>query len=286
MQVGMKKPIVKQVAVFLSITTVISAGTFVWMFSGVEDSIEAVLLMMFTPGISAVLTVLIVGERLKTLGWRLGKARYLLLACLVPLLVSILGYGVAWLSRYADFTTERVVNYRWAEMLGFELPVSFLIGILAKLILAGLVTAVVVFGEEVGWSGFLTLKLRMVASVPVTSIVVGSYWAIWHYPAIVGGFYGTGTPLYVSLPGFTLVLIGASFARTVLVERAGSLWPGVLVHASHNVILMGIFREMTADTGVVDVDYLVSETGVFLGLVYVLVGVFFWRFMKRSEGTA
>ncbi len=79
---------------------------------------------------------------------------------------------------------------------------------------------------------------------------------------MVGGFYGTGSPLWVALPGFTMVLVGVSFVRTVLTEKSKSLWVGVFLHTSHNVILM--FREMTVDKGYA--NCLVSETGGFLGL--------------------
>jgi membrane protease YdiL (CAAX protease family) len=106
-------------------------------------------------------------------------------------------------------------------------------------------------------------------------LVVGVYWAIWHYPAIIGGFYGSGTPLWVALPGFTIGLIGASFVRTVLVSKSKSLWTGVVLHVMDNVILMGIFYEMTVKKGYA--GYLVSETGVFLGIVYIIIAVIFWR---------
>ena len=115
----------------------------------------------------------------------------------------------------------------------------------------------------------------------MTSLLVGGYWALWHYPAIIGGFYGTGTPLWVALPGFTLVLVGASFLRTVLVRKSESLWAGVILHVSHNVIVMGMFYDMTVKRGYA--GYLVSETGVFLGLVYLLIAVIFWRIQGTTE---
>jgi membrane protease YdiL (CAAX protease family) len=142
------------------------------------------------------------------------------------------------------------------------------------------VTIVFVLGEEIGWSGYLTPTLQKIFSVPVTSLVVGGYWAIWHYPAIIGGFYGSGTPLWVALPGFTIVLIGASFIRTVLVSKSKSLWTGVVLHVSHNIILMGIFYEMTVKKGYA--GYLVSETGVFLGVVYIVIAVIFWRIIEKN----
>ncbi len=271
-----QKEIVNQILIFLVITTVISSGIFIWMFSGARDSMPAVLAMMCTPGISAVITSLIFKDRIGSFGWKPGKARFLLYAYLLPLVVSIIGYGLVWMSEYSAFTPEQVVNYKWAKMIGFDLPAPFIAGLLSKMIIATLLTVLPVFGEEVGWSGFLTPKLRKLFSVPVTSLIVGVYWSVWHYPAIIGGFYGNDAPLWISLPGFSMVLVGASFIRTVLADKSKSLWTGVLLHASHNVILMGMFHEMTVDkTGIV--DYLVSETGIFLGLVYILVALVFWR---------
>ena len=278
-----KKEILKQVITFLIITSIISTGIFIWMFNGARDSIAAVLPMMFTPGISAILTALIFKDKIGNFGWKLGRPRFLAYSYLLPIVVSLIGYGLVWISKYSGFTTEQVANYKWAEMLGFDLPAPFIVGVLSKMIIVSLISIVFVFGEEVGWSGYLTPKLRKVFSIPVASLIVGVYWAIWHFPAIIGGFYGSGTPLWASLPGFTLVLVGASFIRTVLIEKSKSLWVGVILHTSHNVILMGMFLEMTVDKGHVNVDYLVSETGIFLGLVYILTAIIFWKIQIKKS---
>lgn len=279
-----KKQTLKQVITFVVITIIISTGIFIWMFSGAEDSPPAVLLMMYTPGVSAIITSLIYRDKIRNFGWRPGKARILLYSYLLPIIVSLVGYGLVWLTGYSDFTTEEVKNYRWAGMLGFDLPAPFIIGLFSKMTLASLMTIIFVFGEEVGWSGFLTPKLRKIFSIPVTSLIVGVFWAVWHFPAIIGGFYGVSTPLWIALPGFTLVLTGASLMRTVLIEKSKNLWVGVLLHTSHNVILMGIFKEMTLDKG--NAFYLVSETGVFLGVVYILIAIVFWRMHVRSSNSS
>ena len=270
-----KKEITKQLLCFLIITSTISTGIFIWMFSGARDSPAAVIPMMFTPGISAIITALIYKEKLADFGWRLGKARFLLLGFALPILVSVIGYGLIWLSDFSDFSAVQVKNYRWAKYLGFDLPAPFIVGALSKGILGTLMASLIVFGEELGWSGFMTPRLRKLFSIPLTSLIVGVYWAVWHFPAIIGGFYGSDTPLWISLPGFTMVLVGASFIRTVLIEKSKSIWPGVILHASHNIILMSMFLEMSVDGKYV--DYLVSETGLFLGLVYILVAVIFWK---------
>ncbi len=276
-----KQEIIKQILCFLFLTSLISVGVFVWMFHGARNSMPAVLLMMYVPGLSAIMTSLIFKSKIGDFGWRPGRFRFLAYGYLLPFVVSILGYGPVWLSPLADITAKQVINYRWAKMLGFSLPVPFLVGLLSKMILAFLLTLFFTLGEEAGWSGFLTPKLRTLFSVPITSLLVGVCWAVWHFPAIVGGLYGYGTPLGWALPGFTLVLVGASLIRTVLIDKSKSFWPGVVLHASHNVILMGIFNEMTLDKGTARLW--VSETGVYLGIVYIGVALVFWAAQKRSK---
>ena len=43
---------------------------------------------------------------------------------------------------------------------------------------------------------------------------------------------------------------------------------------------MGMFYEMTVKQGYA--GYLVSETGVFIGIVYIIVAVIFWRIQVRK----
>ena len=270
----------KSIVTFFIITSIISTGIFIWMFNGAEDNMAAIALMMWTPGISAILTSLSSKDKIRNYGWKLGKARFLIYAYLFPLVVSIVAYGLVWASGFAEFTTQEVIYYKWAKVLGFQLPAPFVIGLSSKMVLGFLFAIPFVLGEEIGWSGFITPKLLKLSSVPVTSIIVGFYWAIWHYPAIIGGFYGQGTPLWVSLPGFTLVLIAESLVRTVLVLKSKNLWVGTILHASGNTILMGIFWEMTVHKGYA--GYLVSETGIFVGLVYIIVAVLFWKNQIRK----
>jgi membrane protease YdiL (CAAX protease family) len=275
-----REKILKQVITFLVITSVVSAGTFVWMFNGGGTSMAPVSLMMWSPGISAILTSLVYRDKIRNYGWKLGKARYLAYSYILPIVVALITYGLVWLSGIADFSAEEFGYNRWARMLGLQEPVSFGVAWLLRMSVGMLFTSIFTLGEEIGWSGFLTPKLSRIASVPVTSMIVGGYWAIWHYPAIMGGLYGTGAPLWVALPGFTLVLIGATLMRTVLVSESKSLWVGVILHSSHNMFLMGAFWTLTAHEGYA--NYFVSESGVFLGIIYILVAIIFWRTQMKS----
>ena len=270
-----KEKVVKQIIAFLIITSVISTGIFVWMFTSPEVTMGMIILMMWAPGISALITSLIYRDKIRTYGWKLGKVRFLGYSYILPIIASFIAYGLVWLSGLADFTTENFGSLQYARWIGLKEPVSFMVSVVLRMSIGILFTSLPVLGEEIGWSGFLTPKLSKISSVTVTSLIVGGYWAVWHFPAIIAGVYGTGAPLWVALPGFTLVLIGASFLRTVLRIKSGSLWVGVIIHASHNMFLMGSFWTLTAHEGYA--NYLVSETGVFLGIVYIMVAIIFWK---------
>lgn len=274
-----RKEISKQVITFFVILVLMTAGVFLWMFSGAKENMAAILLMMYTPAFSAIITSLIHKDKIGDYGWKPGEIKYLGYAYLFPLVVSLIAYGISWIIGLTDFTPEAVINYKWARMLGFELPVPFIVGVLSKMMLGFLLTCLPVLGEEIGWSGFLTPKLLKIYSVPVTSLIVGLFWAVWHFPAIFGGFYGQGTPLWVALPGFTLVLTGYSFMRTMLIDKSRSLWAGVVLHSSGNIILMGMFWEMTVHKGFA--AYIVSETGILTGIVCILAAFTFWKFHIR-----
>jgi len=264
-----KEKVLKQIITFLIITSVISAVIFVWMFNSSEVTTGMIFFMMWAPGISALITSLIFRDKIRNYGWKFGKVRFLGYSYILPIIVSFIAYGLVWLSGLGDFSAETFGDTRWARMLGLEVPVSFGVSLLLKMTVGFLFATIFVIGEEIGWSGFLTPKLSKITSITVTSVVVGGYWAIWHYPAIIGDIYGLGTPLWVALPGFTLVLIGASFLRTVLRLKSGSLWTGLILHTSHNMFLMGAFKDLTVNKGYT--YYIVSETGIGLGIIYILI---------------
>jgi membrane protease YdiL (CAAX protease family) len=276
-----KKEIQKQIITFLIITILISSVVFLWLFNHLENKNGIAVIMMYVPGVSAILSSLILKDKISSYGWRLGKLKYLGWAYLLPLVVAIIAYGSVWISGFVEFSPNEVQNYRWARYIGFDLPAPFFAGFVSKAVLGTLLGVLFTFGEELGWSGYLTPKLLKVKSILATSLIVGIIWSVWHYPAIIGGVYGVGTPLWISLPAFTLSFIGVSLIRTVLVSKSKSLWVGVILHSSHNLILMSMFWEMTVRKGIA--SYLVSETGIVIAIIYIGVAVLLWRIQVKKS---
>jgi uncharacterized protein len=96
------------------------------------------------------------------------------------------------------------------------------------------------FGEELGWTGFATPRLRRHHGVLATGLVVGVLWGVWHYlvtPAWIAGAYAGELPLALFLTANgVLSLVGQLTAYRVLMvwvyDRAGSLLVAALMHAS------------------------------------------------------
>lgn len=277
-----KKEILKQIITFFIVISILTTVVFILMFTNGSESTGAFgALMMLVPGISAIISSLIHKDKIKEYGWKLGKTKYLLYAFLFPIIIGLIAYGLSWISGLTDFYTDEVVNYKWSRMLGFESPAPVIIGIFSKIILGSLMFGLFILGEEIGWSGFLTPKLLKVTSIPITSLIVGIFWAIWHFPAIIGGVYGYNTPLWISLPSFTLLFIGLSFFRTYYISKSKSLWIGFFIHLCQNLILVGILNDLTVKTEFS--AYFVSETGIITGISAILIAIIFWEIQKRTN---
>jgi membrane protease YdiL (CAAX protease family) len=275
-----KKLILNQIITFFIIISILTSIVFIAMFSDASSGDALGALMMLVPGISAIITSLIHKDKIKAYGWKLGKFKYLGYAFLFPVIIALLAYGFSWITGLTEFYPDEVVNYKWSRMIGFESPAPVAIGIFSKIILGSLMFSPFILGEEIGWSGFLTPKLLKLTNIPTTSLIVGVFWAVWHFPAIIEGSYGYGSPLWISLPSFTLLFIGLSFFRTYFVSKSQSLWIGLFVHLSQNLILVGIFNDLTVKSEYS--AYFVSETGIITGVASILVAIVFWKIKKNK----
>ena len=97
-------------------------------------------------------------------------------------------------------------------------------------------------------------------------------------PIIVFAGYNMGTGWY----GLAVVfanMIGLCFVLTWLRLKSGSLWTGVILHASHNHFIQHFFDPMTAPTD--RTKYFLGEFGIGFTLVVAVLAAYFW--MRRAE---
>ncbi len=109
--------------------------------------------------------------------------------------------------------------------------------------------------------------------------MTGVVWALWHYPLLFAfGFFSRHNAFW-QIAFFTIMVVGSSFVIGWLRFKTDSLWPCVLLHASHNVFLQTIFNPLTAPVGKVPI--VTGEFGGGLALTVGVVGFYLWR--RRKE---
>ena len=203
---------------------------------------------------------------LSGLGWGWGKTRWQVTSWFLPALYVGLAHGAVWAFGLAGFTDAG--------------PGTIGLFVLKRMVMGLTVGAVLAFGEEVGWQGFLVPRLYKLAGFTRAALLRGIIWSVWHFPLIIGGVYGTtATPLWYRLLCFTVTMTAVSFAFSWLRIKSGSLWTGVWMHAAHNIFIQSVYPGLTADGD--HTMWFVDEFGAFSAAAAVIVAVFFW--MKRRE---
>ena len=271
----------KKISVFLILTFALSSIFYVQILS--SGSIHPYSFgLMWCPGLSAIITHLIFQRNLRNLGWKAGKLKYWLWAYGLPILYGIAVYGIVWstgLGKFAPY--EHVLQA--AQQLNIDVQSPAIATVLYIVINATLGVAINMtagLGEEIGWRGLFVPELSRKFSFTGVALISGTVWAIWHAPVILFSDYNNpGVPTWFSLICFALLVVGSSFAYAWLRLKSGSLWPAVILHASHNLFIQAIFTPFTGNTG--PTPYLIDEFGLGLALVGLVLAYLFWR--KRDE---
>ncbi|MGZ7067731.1 MAG: CPBP family glutamic-type intramembrane protease [Methanobacterium sp.] len=218
------------------------------------------LLLMWCPAIAAIITSLIFFRSIRGFGWGPGKIKYLILGYIIPIVYAIIAYGLFWILGLGTFTGD--------------LPNNIILFVIVGTI-SGVISAL---GEEIGWRGFLVPQLAKLTTFTWVAIISGVIWALWHFPLIIFSNYNSATPLWYALPLFFVATLGISFILAWLRLKSGSIWPAVLLHASHNLFIQQFFDPLSSGSLT---KYLVGETGVLLVAIIIIFALVFW--MMRDK---
>ena len=236
--------------------------------------------LMWCPGISAILTSLILGRKISALGWQWGKIKYQWGSYLVPLFYAFIAYMIIWSFGWGGFYNNDFVTQVSSSFGLTKLPSGLIVFL--YFIFMGIYgmanNAASALGEEIGWRGFLVPELAKKFSYSKTSLIAGGIWAVWHFPILIFADYNSGTPYWYGLACFTVLIVSVSFMLTWFRLKSNSLWTGVILHASHNLFVQSIFTPLTKDTG--NTKYFVDEFGIVLPIVCLCFAFYFWK--KRS----
>lgn len=269
----------RSVIVFLVIVFVLSAIVdYFWIRGGQAASAAGIsALLMWCPAVAAFIVRMVYYRKEKLLGFNGCKPVYLLVAFAAPILYCAVSYGMYWLLTPGSFTGSLNLNPPMAAAYGGKAGSSTVFTIIVLLV-GFVMSNITAMGEEIGWRGFMLPQMVKIWNVKTAVIVSGLIWAVWHMPIMLAGLYNPGTPWWYQLPMFTLDILAFTVIISVLRLKSGSVWPAILIHASHNYFDQAIFGPLTAGP---NQAWFVSETGFLFVAAVILVAVLivrlFWK---------
>ena len=196
----------KKILIFLAFCFGISyltAGIFHWC-GGDYQSVWGFLLAsvyMFFPLISVLLTQLVTGEKLFSgigLSFRLNRWWWIGWLLLIPLPI-LLSLPVSALFPGVSLSVENETLLQSIDAMKAQgLPLGpgglFVFTLLSGLVAGLTINAVMAFGEESAWRGFLYRCLNGMGFWK-KSLVIGTIWGLWHAPIILMGHNYPGHPV-------------------------------------------------------------------------------------------
>ena len=257
-------------SIFLFFLCLFSGCTYVLDVHTHHLSEELIQFIVWCPGFAALCTCLLLRIPLGTLGWSWPASRFLKLAYFLPLMYAAPVYLLTWLVFRGSFSLHSFEAAmvkpfgleRWPVLgtVAVALPLVFTVSVIGE--------AVYSLGEELGWRGLLFPRLLQRFGFHGACLISGLIWALWHFPEILWTDWNPGTNVVFALACFTVMLVALSYIMGYLRLRSGSLWPCVLLHATHNTFVQGIFDPLTAPVGWA--KYITTEFGAGLAVAMVV----------------
>lgn len=186
---------------------------------------------MWSVGLAGLFSLFIVDGSVRGLGFNLSRLRFYAIAIAVPLAYCSLIYVPLWNSSLAGFRGA-----------------YYLTGLLAGAVLHLPLSALLACGEEIGWRGVLVPALARQYGFKACALVSGVAWALWHWPDIIYLDYNNGLPIPYALTCFSLAVVGLGIFSAWLRLASGSLWPPIIAHALHNLLVYRVFDPTTVAT--------------------------------------
>jgi len=227
----------------------------IYLTGGLAESPYALILLavgyMGAPALAHILTRFVTREGWQGLYLRPNFKKgwiYWLICWIAPVIFTFLGMGLFFMlfPQYYDPTfsaVTKLMEQSTTAAAGQTLPamdpwVIVLSQALTALLIAPIINAIPILGEEFGWRAYLQPKLMPLGGRKAM-VVMGIIWGLWHAPIIAMGHnYGTNYP-GAPWTGILTMVWGMFILGTFLgwaTLRGGSVWPAVIGHGAFNGI--------------------------------------------------
>jgi membrane protease YdiL (CAAX protease family) len=240
-------------------------------------------LLMWVPGAAALIARLILREGIQDVSFRLGGlwvGRALCFALLIPALVGLLAYGLAWTTGLAVLVPFHA-SVSLTVFLSFFHVYAALPRILLSLLFLTLISAISVSGEEIGWRGYMLTRL-IDAGLPAPIMVSGLIWSLWHWPLLL---LDAHEPIVWALLWaiiFLITITALGYVSAYLRLATGSIWPSIVLHAAWNSIILDILDAFSSNTTIL---HWTGESGILVALLMVIVAYVACSIMFRMPRT-
>ena len=266
----------KKISIFFFIFLLLNIPIYYLMFTQPPSMrIPLIICIMWSPGISAIITKLIIDHNIRDMGWGWGKWRYQLLSYFLPAVLALLVYSLVWAGGIGELSISQFVKIGNKKFFNPDSGITFIPILLMSMSLGFLKAFTTAFGEEIGWRGFLVKEFSNVTSYTKGAWIIGLVWSVWHIPGILFVGYNAGTNPFYAVPCFMVMIISATFIMNWIRLRSGSLWTGAIFHASHNLFIQSIYDLMTVNKEIT--KYFTTEFGIGMAAIYAVAAYFFWR---------
>ncbi|WP_028876673.1 CPBP family intramembrane glutamic endopeptidase [Teredinibacter turnerae] len=243
--------------------------------------------LMLSVGLATLATCLVRRISIGSLGWHWGEWKAQWQSYFTPFAIILAAYLMIWFTGLAGFYNSEYLSELKED---YNLPAwnelnILLFHVIFVATISFFVSLPSILGEEIGWRGLVTSELSKITSFGAVALISGVAWSIFHWPLIIRGLYGNGiTPLIYQLFIFSLFIVSTSVIMTYYRLKTGSVWTGVIYHASSNIFIQKVFTPLTVETS--RSAWFIDEFGAIPAVVAFCVALVFWRKGKAELSTS
>lgn len=286
MQTSRKKPLLY----FLVGTFLLTygVGLLIYLSGGLTKHPLLSSLIMIIPTLVAIITMLITEpwngftNFAESLGFRLGKKRYLIIYPLLTCIIVIFIYLITYLM----FPNVFIPREKLPEILatlnlefgGIPTWTLVLMIFLLNNVMGSITGLPLFLGEEIGWRAFLYPRLKKRYQA-FALLIGGIIWGLWHAPMILMGHNYPGTP-FLGVFMMVLFCIPMGVIFYYFYKKSKSIITVALCH--------GVLNNTASMIHVIFIDGVKIQptihgaTGVIGLMIFWIIAFFIYRFMSST----